>query len=187
MIDFDRIIEIADGAPTQFKNRFNMIQLGNLVRKHDLVWAMAVYPPTATFKGKHDGVGNLDKKIIRQAELAKVGRYSITRSYMPLLWSQPNKTPRALDDPARRTHEIDEHIRILVIDYPDILSEDDSDNKILITNKAEENYECSNVPGIQASYNAIAFNDPSESGEVNTIQMPSAAVTHAERLRIGGF
>ena len=30
---------------------------------------MAVYSPTATFKEEHDGVGNLDKKVIRQVEL----------------------------------------------------------------------------------------------------------------------
>ena len=61
-VPFDRIIEITDGAPSQFKNRFNMVQLCDIVKKHDLVWAMAVYPPTATFKGEHDGVENLDKK-----------------------------------------------------------------------------------------------------------------------------
>jgi hypothetical protein len=98
-IIFDRVVEITDGAPTQFKNRFNMIQLGDVVRKYDLLWAMAVYPPTATFKGEHDGVGNLDKNVIRQAELNETGRYPTTRSYMLLLWSQPDKTPRALDDP----------------------------------------------------------------------------------------
>ena len=87
-VQFDRVIEITDGAPTQFKNRFNMMQLCNVVSKYNLVWAMAVYPPTATFKGEHDGVGNLDKKVIRQAELSEIGRYPTTRSYMPLLWSQ---------------------------------------------------------------------------------------------------
>jgi hypothetical protein len=105
-VPFDRVVEITDGAPTQFKNRFNMIQLGNLIRKYDLVWAMAIYPPTATFKGEHDGVGNLDKNVIRQAELSETGRYPTTRSFMPLLWSQPAKTPRALDDPNRKTHEM---------------------------------------------------------------------------------
>ena len=125
---FDRVIEITDGAPTQFKNRFNMVQLNNVVNKFNLIWAMAVYPPTATFKGEHDGVGNLDKNIIRQAELAEVGRYPTTRSYMPLLWSQPVKTPRALNDPNRRLHEIDEHIRILVEDLPNALPNDADEN-----------------------------------------------------------
>ena len=106
-VPFDRVIEITDGAPTQFKNRFNVVQLADLVRRFKLVWAMAVYPPTATFKGEHDGVGNLDKNVIRKAELAETGRYPTTRSYMPLLLSQPEKTPRVLDDPNRRTHEID--------------------------------------------------------------------------------
>ena len=97
-VPFDRVIEITDGAPTQFKNRFNVVQLADLVRRFKLVWAMAVYPPTATFIGEHDGVGNLDKNVIRKAELAEAGRYPTTRSYMPLLLSQPEKTPRALDD-----------------------------------------------------------------------------------------
>ena len=57
---------------------------------------MAVYPPTATFKGEHDGVGNLDKRIIGNSELAETGRYPTTRSYMSLLLSQPEKTPRPL-------------------------------------------------------------------------------------------
>ena len=157
LVPFDRIIEITDGAPSQFKNRFNMAQLCNLVKKYDLVWAMAVYPPTATFKGEHDGVGNLDKKVIKQAELAEVGRYPTTRSFMPLLWSQPAKTPRGLNDPARRTHEIDEHIRMLVVDFPDIQPNDEANSKILITNKHLENYDCTIAQGIQSSYNAIVF------------------------------
>lgn len=32
---------------------------------------MAVHPPAATFKGEHDGVGNLDKRTIRNSELAE--------------------------------------------------------------------------------------------------------------------
>lgn len=169
-IIFDRVLEITDGAPTQFKNRFNMIQLGDVVRKYDLLWAMAVYPPTATFKGEHDGVGNLDKNVIRQAELNETGRYPTTRSYMPLVWSQPDKTPRALDDPQRRTHEIDEHIRILVNDPPNVLPGDTTNSRMVITNKAEENYECSNVPGIQSCYNAIVFKNLLADGAVNTNQ-----------------
>jgi hypothetical protein len=164
------VVEITDGAPTQFKNRFNMIQLGNLVRKYHLVWAMAVYPPTATFKGEHDGVGNLDKNVIRQAELSETGRYPTTRSFMPLLWSQPSKTPRALDDPNRKTHEIDQHIRILVTDQPQALPGDTNNTSVIITNKAAENYECSNIPGIQSAYNAIVFKNDMETGEVNDNQ-----------------
>ena len=76
---------------------------------------------------------------------------------MPLLWSQPAKTPRALDDPARRTHEIDEHIRILVVDLPDVQPTDEANSKILITNKDLENYDCTIAQGIQSSYNAIVF------------------------------
>ena len=30
-IPFDKVIQMTDGAPTQFKNRFNAIQLGNIV------------------------------------------------------------------------------------------------------------------------------------------------------------
>jgi hypothetical protein len=140
------------------------------VSEFKLVWAMAVYPPTATFKGEHDGVGNLDKNVIRQAELAETGRYPTTRSYMSLLWSQPAKTPRALDDPYRRTHEIDEQVRILVTDLPNAVPTDADDSRILITNKSEENYECTNVPGIQSAYNAIVFNKPSETGAVGSEQ-----------------
>ena len=169
LVPFDRVIEITDGAPTQFKNRFNMMQLCNVVSKYNLVWAMAVYPPTATFKGEHDGVGNLDKKVIRQAELSEIGRYPTTRSYMPLLWSQPPKTPRALDDPARRIHEIDEHIRMLVVDFPEVICTDANDSRIIVTNKVEENYECTNVPGIQSSYNAIAFRKAGVATTLDTI------------------
>lgn len=91
---------------------------------------MAIYPPTATFKGEHYGVGNLDKNIIRQTELSETGRYPATRIFMPLLWSQPAKTPRAVDDPNRKTHEIDEHIRILVTDQPQALRGDVNNRKV---------------------------------------------------------
>ena len=36
-VSFDRIIEITDGALPQFKNRFNMVQLCDMVKKYDLV------------------------------------------------------------------------------------------------------------------------------------------------------
>ena len=166
-MSFDRVIEITDGAPVQFKNRFNMIQLGDVVRIYNLVYAMAIYPPTATFKGEHNGVGNLDKNVIRQAELAETGRYPTTRSYMPLLWSQKAMKPRDLDGPQRRTHEIDEHIRIYVNNLPNTISGDNTDSRIIITDKAMENYECTHVSGIQSSYNAVAFR---ETGEVGTKQ-----------------
>jgi hypothetical protein len=157
LIPFDKVIQMTDGAPTQFKNRFNAIQLGNVVRAFNLDWAMAVYPPTATFKGEHDGVGNLDKKIIRQSELAETGRYPTTRSYMSLLLSQPEMTPRPLTDPNRLTHEIDKHIRVYVTDKSDMEEGDYEDHNILVTDKETQNYECGTVPGIQACYNMIAF------------------------------
>ena len=169
-VKFKKVIEITDGAPTQFKNRFNTIQLGDVVRKYDLDWAMAVYPPTATFKGEHDGVGNLDKNVIRKAELAETGRYPTTRSFMELLWSQPEKTPRKLNDKNRKTHEIDEHIRIYVTDLPFAAPGDVNDSRILITDKSTENFECTNVSGIQRCYNIIVFSSTSEGGGVNEEQ-----------------
>ena len=169
-IPFDKVIQMTDGAPTQFKNRFNAIQLGNIVRTFNLDWAMAVYPPTATFKGEHDGVGNLDKKIIRQSELAETGRYPTTRSYMSLLLSQPEMTPRPLSDPNRLTHEIDKHIRVYVTDKSDMEEGDYDDHNILVTDKETQNYESSSVLGIQSCYNMIAFRNTHESGGVNTTQ-----------------
>ena len=46
-----------------------------------------------------------------------------------LLWSQPAKTPRALDDPNRKSHEIDEHIKILVTDQSQALRGDVNNRK----------------------------------------------------------
>ena len=106
--------------------------------------------------------------MIKQAELTEVGRYPTTRSFMPLLWSQPAKTPRALDDPARRTHEIDEHTRVLVVDFPDMQLNDEINDRILITNKLLENYECTNAQGIQSSYNAIVFRECTVAGVSKT-------------------
>ena len=65
--------------------------------------------------------------------------------------------PRDLDGPQRRTHEIDEHIRIYVNDLPNANSGDNMDSRIIITDKAMENYECTHVQGIQSSHNAVAF------------------------------
>lgn len=171
-VTFDRVIEITDGAPTQFKNRFNVVQLSNLVRRFNLKWAMAVYPPTATFKGEHDGVGNLDKNIIRKADLneTETGRYPTTRSYMTLLTGQPEKTPRALDDVNRKTHEIDSHTRMYVTERSLMYDGDDENHNFLVTNKAEENYECTTVSGIQSSYNVIVFKNAAETGDVKTDQ-----------------
>ena len=118
-------VQMTDGAPTQFKNRFNAVQLCNLVRMFDFDWP---WPPTATFKGEHDGVGNLDKRLIRQSELAETGRYPTTRSHMPLLLAQPAKTPHPLDHPDRATLEIDKHIRAYVTDKPEKITGDDNDH-----------------------------------------------------------
>ena len=134
------------------------------------MYAMAIYPPTATFKGEHDGAGNLDKNVIRQAELAETGRYPTARSYMSLLWSQKAMTPRDLDDPQRRTHEIDGYIRMYVNDLPNTNSGDNTDSRIIITDKAMKKYECTHVPWIQSSYNAIVFRYLTETGEVGTKQ-----------------
>ena len=77
-------------------------------------------------------------------------------------------TPRDLDDPQRRTHEIDEHVRIYVNDLPDTITGDDTDSRIIVTDKTTENYECTHVSGIQSSYNAVALRDLSETGDVGT-------------------
>ena len=169
-VPFDRVIQITDGAPTQFKNRFNAIQLGNLNRKFDLLWSMAVYPPTATFKGEHDGVGNLDKRIIRNSELAETGRYPTTRSYMTLLLSQPEKTPKPLHHPDRATHEIDKHVRVYVTDKLQMEQGDHENHDILVMDKEIQNYECTAVHGIQSCYNIIAFKNANETGDIGTTQ-----------------
>lgn len=169
-IPFDRVVEMTDGSPTQFKNRFNVVQLANVVRKFNLKWAMAVYPPTATFKGEHDGVGNLDKNIIRKAELQETGRFPTTRSYMLLLNKQKEMKPRPLDDINRRTHEIDAHIRVFVTERSHMMPGDGENHDVLVTNKSEENYECTTLSGIQSCYNIIVFSNPSETGELNKDQ-----------------
>ena len=170
-VSFDRVIEITDGAPTQFKNRFNVIQLTNLIKKFDLVSAMAVYPPTATFKGEHDGVGNLDKRMIRDAELAETGRYPTTRSYLPLLLNQEEKKPRALNDPNRKTHEIDRHIRMYVTDKPEMIEGDYENPNVLVLDKLAQNYDCKECPGIQSSYNIIAFAQHADTGDDNIVYL----------------
>ena len=90
---------------------------------------------------------------------------------MPLLWSQLSKTPRALNDPARRTHEVDEHIRMLIIDLAEVISTDSSDSRVFTTNKAEKIFECANVSGIQSSYNAIAFRKSGVATTLDTIYL----------------
>lgn len=112
----------------------------------------------------------LNPTVIRRAELAEAGRYPTTRSYMPLLLSQPEKTPRALDDTNRRTHEIDQHARVYVVDKPNMLPGDESNHNYLVTDKSRQNYECTVVNGIQSAYNAIVFKIENEGGEANTNQ-----------------
>jgi hypothetical protein len=69
-----------------------------------------------------------------------------------------------------KTHEIDQHIRILVTDQPQALPGDTNNTSVIITNKAAKNYEFSNIPGIQSAYNAIVFKNDMETGEVNDNQ-----------------
>ena len=89
---------------------------------------------------------------------------------MPLLISQPAKTPRALNDRNRKSHEIDQHIRVYVVDKPNMMPGDETNHNYLVTDKSSENYECTTVSGIQPTYNVIVFRNESEGGEVNTNQ-----------------
>jgi hypothetical protein len=144
-----------------------------------------VYPPTATFKGEHDGTGNLDKEIIRKAELNRSGRYPNTLDFMELLWDSPKQHPHALHDENRLLHELDEHNRIYVFDINskslgdetkwvnDLNNKsvgDKTNPRILITDKKTQNYDCTEVKGIQSSYCVIAFRDDNETGAIGTNQ-----------------
>lgn len=141
---------------------------------------MAIHPPTTTFKGEHDGIGNLYKNVIKQAELAEIDCCPTTRIYMPLLRSQRLKTLKSLDDPERKTHEIDQHLRVLVTDRPHALPSDNADNRVLITNESLEKYECTNVQGIQSAYNTIQLTQVrSPLMRLFLLEMHSAAATDA--------
>jgi hypothetical protein len=78
--------------------------------------------------------------------------------------------PRKLTDPLRKLHTIDAHERIFVVEESDKLTGDDNNSKILITDKASQNYECSVVKGIQSCHCIIAFKDDTETGLVDTNQ-----------------
>jgi hypothetical protein len=67
-INIDRLYLITDGAPTQFKNRYMVYFLSILVKMFGLLFVMIIWPPTATFRGEHDGVGSIDKVEIDRAE-----------------------------------------------------------------------------------------------------------------------
>ena len=58
---------------------------------------------------------------------------------------------------------------MLVVDFPEIIPTDANDSRIIITNKVEENFECTNVSGIQSSYNAIAFRKSGVATTLDTI------------------
>ena len=119
---------------------------------------------------EYDGVGNLDKRIIRNSELAETGRYPTTRSYMSLLLSQPEKTPKPLHHPDRATHEIDKHVRVYVTEMVHMEEGDNENHDILVTDKEIQNYECTAVHGIQSCYNVIAFKNSNETGDIGTAQ-----------------
>mmetsp|Transcript_10151 Transcript_10151/g.9844 ORF Transcript_10151/g.9844 Transcript_10151/m.9844 type:complete len:105 (-) Transcript_10151:47-361(-) len=88
--------------------------LSILVRMFRLKFVMIIWPPTATFKGEHDGVGSLNKDEIDLAERNGTERFPTTRLMMPFLWKICGMTPNPLNDPNRKLHEIDEHIRLFV-------------------------------------------------------------------------
>ena len=115
-------------------------------------------------------MGNLDKSVIRRAELNETNRFPTTRSYMRLLKNQPNKTPRALHGVNCRTHQIGSHTRVYVTEQSQMLAGDYDDHNIPVTNKSEENYECTTVKSIQSSYNVIVFKNNLETGDPNKDQ-----------------
>jgi hypothetical protein len=158
-IPIDRLYLITDGAPTQFKNRYMVYFLSILVRKFGLLFVMIIWPPTATFKGEHDGVGALDKVEIDRAEKNETDRFPTTRRMMPFLWNIVDMSPTPLTDPNRLLHAIDQHLRVFVVEESQMEQQDKEDSRIIVTNKAEEDYNCSTSDGIFTSHNAIVFAD----------------------------
>lgn len=74
-----------------------------------------------------------------------------------------------IHDPNRRLHDIDEHIRILVVEKSDMMGNDENDNRVLKTDKVNENLDNGPIIGIFSSYCMIVFASL-ETGDVNTMQ-----------------
>jgi hypothetical protein len=90
--------------------------------------------------------------------------------FMPLLWDSPEQQPRALHHEDRLLHELDQHNRIYVVDDNNKKEGDLSNARILVTDKKAQNYDCTDVAGIQSSYCVIAFKNEQESGIIGTPQ-----------------
>jgi hypothetical protein len=157
-IEMNKLYIMTDGSPTQFKNRFN------------LLFVVLIIPPTATFKGEHDGVGNLDKIFIKENELNETVRCPTTRDMMPHLWARDPMVPTPLHDPKRKLHTIDEHVRVFVVEESDAKASDKADHNFLVTTKATQDYDCSVVEGIFSCHMIIVFQDSTETGETGTDQ-----------------
>jgi hypothetical protein len=78
---------------------------------------------------------------------------------MPFLWKICGMTPNPLNDPNRKLHEIDEHIRLFVTEESGSEENDKKDLRVLVTDKEKEDYNCSTSDGIFSSHNAMVFGD----------------------------
>jgi hypothetical protein len=67
-----------------------------------------------------------------------------------------------------------------------MLPGDETNHDILVTNKSEENYECTTVSGMQSSCNVIIFKNDSETGEVNKDQTAYFEMDTAAAITVEG-
>lgn len=152
---------ITDGAASQCKNRFMAVAEVELGQKYkELRFVNHNFPPTATFKGVHDGEGHVDRTLANDMERRETHRFHNTRKLLDALWEQNDQPNPPQDLQKRSTHTLDARVRVLVMDEADNPTEADRLNPlILITHKSEEAYNACDQDGIMDRSQMCAFKD----------------------------
>lgn len=152
---------ITDGAASQCKNRFMAVAELELGKKYnELKFVNHNFPPTATFKGVHDGEGHVDTQLANDMERRETHRFHDTRILLEALWKLNDQPDPPKDITKRSTHTLDARVRVFVMDEADKPSIDDRLHPfILITNKAADSFNACDQDGIMDRSQMCAFED----------------------------
>lgn len=169
-----KLLLVTDGDKKQFKSCKGAVALKEICQQFQLSAGTHVTPPTSTHKGDHDSAGHVDKRYMNTIEKREIARCTTMREMITVLWRDAHKPGLKADPPSpsskhRGMADVDERIRVLVVDRSDSFQAGDDDNpNILVLDRKNQLFEGIKQPGIAGRYFQCFLNPlmPNIEGEV---------------------
>jgi hypothetical protein len=145
------MVGYTDGCPDQCKSRLNAIMVGSFCDSFRLEEYIHHFAPTASFKTNVDAFGSDTKTYIADGERKEKFRcptaedvYKQCRDHMP--------PPRVVTDENRELEKCDERHQVYLVDEKGDSDEHRNDSNVIVTDSANELWDCSALPRIKSIY-----------------------------------